>query len=421
MPFLTAGLFLAAPAAHTPLIRADASQTIATATPNPAQNISPDFYTLCNTDGANSSGCTQAILKETDAALIAQGGQPFTLPANYASLSQTQQLFLLTNLDRGAFHLSLATGLNATLDTDAQIGVTDGTDPTTSLPQSFQDIMWDSNWAENINPLAANFNWMFDDGPDSGNIDCTASDPNGCWGHRDNFLTEFHQTLLNYGWDTQDALAYSLIEGTGASPSTPTQYGSDTTMLMIAESPPALTYTWAQMLANYQGVSPWITSNSSEPTPSPTPSPAPSPAPSPTPSPTPSPAPSPAPTTPSAPSPTVGSLWRITNTDPVYIVTTSHTLYHIPSPLAFQDLHASWSAVNVESALPNLPGVTSMAIPTGSLWRVAHTHPVYMVTPQNMLYHIPNPTFFQAFNDRWNQVHIVNQLPSLTIASSFSS
>jgi hypothetical protein len=38
------------------------------------------------------------------------------------------------------------------------------------------------------NPLEAIYFWMYDDGPGSSNLDCTAGDPSGCWGHRDNVL-----------------------------------------------------------------------------------------------------------------------------------------------------------------------------------------------------------------------------------------
>ena len=39
--------------------------------------------------------------------------------------------------------------------------------------------------------LEADFVWMYDDGPGSANVDCTSSDPSGCWGHRHDILWQF--------------------------------------------------------------------------------------------------------------------------------------------------------------------------------------------------------------------------------------
>jgi hypothetical protein len=44
---------------------------------------------------------------------------------------------------------------------------------------------------------------MYDDGAGSANIDCTPSNPAGCWGHRENILLRLPCTvcLMGTGWD----------------------------------------------------------------------------------------------------------------------------------------------------------------------------------------------------------------------------
>ena len=54
-----------------------------------------------------------------------------------------------------------------------------------------------TNWhSSNISwgtdtPLAADFLWMYDDGTNSPNIDCHAASDSGCWGHRENILSDW--------------------------------------------------------------------------------------------------------------------------------------------------------------------------------------------------------------------------------------
>src|SRR6202042_102335 len=73
---------------------------------------------------------------------------------------------------------------SAPLDLLAQQGVAAGVDPTG--PAGYT---WGSNWIEgHSTALTADFEWMYDDGLGSFNVDCAASDPSGCWLHRHNIL-----------------------------------------------------------------------------------------------------------------------------------------------------------------------------------------------------------------------------------------
>ena len=80
---------------------------------------------------------------------------------------------------------------------------------------------------------------MYDDGPGSGNIDCTASSPASCWGHRDN--------ELGYNASRLAAAHGVLIMGAAqATPAADSPWTSDAMVLAIANTTPAFTYTWAQ-------------------------------------------------------------------------------------------------------------------------------------------------------------------------------
>ena len=53
-------------------------------------------------------------------------------------------------------------------------------------------LFWESNWAWGTEPaLGSDDGWMYDDGVGGPNGDCTSSNHSGCWGHRDNILTNF--------------------------------------------------------------------------------------------------------------------------------------------------------------------------------------------------------------------------------------
>jgi hypothetical protein len=46
---------------------------------------------------------------------------------------------------------------------------------------------------------------MYDDGPDSPNIDCTSAGAPGCWGHRDNILAS---------WPGASGAGLAVVNGT---------------------------------------------------------------------------------------------------------------------------------------------------------------------------------------------------------------
>jgi len=162
------------------------------------------------------------------------------LPANFSGLTPGEQLFVLTDLERVDRGLPPVVGLVAELDTDAQNAADNNTDPTpVAAPPGSTVMSWASNWAEAEGPLGSNYNWMYDDGPGSGDIACTAGNPAGCWGHRDNEL----------GFNASKIAASHGVLVMGAAEATvpaDSPWTSDATLMALVTGSPAYTYTWAQ-------------------------------------------------------------------------------------------------------------------------------------------------------------------------------
>lgn len=119
-----------------------------------------------------------------------------SLPKHFASMSPATQLVVVTNIervDRGLRPARLASALNAL----AYRGARNETDP----PLSNRGSAAAANWAGvGRSTLLADYEWMYDDGPGSANVDC-GSGGGGCWGHRDNVLGHFAGPLkLGAAW-----------------------------------------------------------------------------------------------------------------------------------------------------------------------------------------------------------------------------
>ena len=166
-----------------------------------------------------------------------------TLPGNYSALTPAEQLFVLADTERVDRGLPPAVGLVAELDQDAQAAAQADTDPTpTIVPPGVGVMRWASNWSENAGALGSNYNWMYDDGPGSGNLAC-GSGGGGCWGHRDNILGFTAAQLAASGG--------MLVMGAGeASPAAAKPWMSDAELFaVITRSPAFYIYTWGQAVA----------------------------------------------------------------------------------------------------------------------------------------------------------------------------
>ena len=210
----------------------------------PAANVppSPNFLNACYPHNTSATCMTQVIQATTNAR-AAEGLGPMVLPGNFASLTPAQQSFVITDIERVDRGLAPFAGMVGALNADAQSGAQSNTDPTPSqVPAGMHVTAWASNWAENGNPLGSNYYWMYDDGVNSGNIDCTAAGQPGCWGHRQNILSMT---------DDQQLYGGTLLMGAGeAYGTTNTGWESDAELLVLASGPmPALSYSWDDAVA----------------------------------------------------------------------------------------------------------------------------------------------------------------------------
>ncbi len=117
----------------------------------------------------------------------------FSLPA-YEELTPGEQLFVVVNLERTGRGLAPAMVLSPALDKIAQAGAQAGRDPAIgSVPPgggqpAFTGVTWAGGW---VNPLGADYAWLYDDGPGGSNLDCRVASSALCWGHRDVLLVRF--------------------------------------------------------------------------------------------------------------------------------------------------------------------------------------------------------------------------------------
>jgi hypothetical protein len=168
---------------------------------NPMSNFVPtsamDSNCLANAPTSSQiTNCDHESVTAINAARASENVGPMMLPVGYDRMPQSEQLLVVSNLERADRGLAPISGLSSPLDALALKGAQNNTDP--SFPNPFYGTSGGSNWASTSSALLADFLFMYDDGPGPGgiNIDCTTSNTSGCWGHRDNILANFDQPLL---------------------------------------------------------------------------------------------------------------------------------------------------------------------------------------------------------------------------------
>lgn len=200
----------------------------------PSADIAPDPDFLQSCSGAtydDSPGCVDATLQAIDNARFDEGLPAMTLPSNWGQLDPDEQLFVVTNLERTARGLPALTAMATALDGAARQGA--GADDDPSPPPGFPYSQWGSNWAGAVgNPLEAMYLWMYDDGLGSANVDCTAGNQSGCWGHRKNVLLGLpcQTCVMGTAW---------VDDGYSGDPSM-------TELLVETSGSPAADFTWQQ-------------------------------------------------------------------------------------------------------------------------------------------------------------------------------
>jgi hypothetical protein len=213
---------------------------------DPAHNVppTPDYTKVCSGGIDNSARCIAAVLAAVNHARALEHVRPMMLPAGFSSLSIPDQLLVAINLERVDRGLPPFAGLTSGLNRNAQVGADKATDP----PDPGRAyVLDDAEWAGGAsNGLDAVYGWMYDDGLNSGNLDCPRHGAPGCWGHRKGILDDF-------GSGT------NLVLGAAINPSGDTHAGNvggtsmAVTLAVVGLRPSSYTYTWAQALAALPG------------------------------------------------------------------------------------------------------------------------------------------------------------------------
>jgi hypothetical protein len=126
--------------------------------------------------------CDTEAIKNINTAHAVEGLGPITLPGDYSTLTIQQQMIAISNSERNIRGIGTLVE-TAALDRRAAKGARTQSDPIGPNGHA-----WGSIWAGVADPLAADYLWMYDDGPGGINLDCQNPGDPGCWGHRHNIL-----------------------------------------------------------------------------------------------------------------------------------------------------------------------------------------------------------------------------------------
>lgn len=203
----------------------------------------------------DAPSCDAYVLKALDAARAGEHLDAVSLPSNWFSLTDPEQLFVLADLERTARGLPPYLGLNAQLSAAAQLAANADSDP--ALAPGFAVAhdrsgapLMGAAWASGMTTLGSDFLWMYADGwgdSPSGtpNTACTSPGAAGCWAHRDALLGADSGSRASVGLDCANCemgTGFSVRGGTGS-------------YVDLLERPahgaPAMTFTWARDVAPY--------------------------------------------------------------------------------------------------------------------------------------------------------------------------
>ena len=151
---------------------------------DPPASIPPTnaFAIACYGKKKPTAACDTEAIANINSVHTGEGLGPITLPGNYSSLTINQQVIAVSNAERAS------RGLPAVVETAKYDRLATQGARTSSDPNGPAGHAWGSIWAGVADPLAADYLWMYDDGPGGINLDCVNPGDPGCWGHRHNIL-----------------------------------------------------------------------------------------------------------------------------------------------------------------------------------------------------------------------------------------
>lgn len=189
------------------LLTAAVSATRAEASPGDQLSTSVQFGSGCYDQVTDT--CMAVALAAYNRARTREGLGPMTLPTNFLALGPAAQLMVLVNIDRVDRGLPPVVGVSSALSGYAQAGADRGGDP--DFPAWARE--GGSNWFGAHSPLAAEYLFVYDDGPGSSNVDCTPGNQSGCWGHRRNILGHWSGQLLMGAADGANGVTQLFVGG----------------------------------------------------------------------------------------------------------------------------------------------------------------------------------------------------------------
>jgi hypothetical protein len=209
----------------------------------------PDLTVACRSQEVATT-CIDATVSAIDNARAEEGIGPMVLPADFAELTPSEQLFVMVDCERVDRGLTPIAGELTSLDQVAAGAAQDQSDP--SVPSGgiagLSVSAWAGNWALTEDAGDALYEWMYDDGLGSINVDCTGADQSGCWIHRDNILG-FQNDVDGFGG--------SLCFGGAAVVTSPSHGQALVSVTMLTTWSPDTTsgyyYTWDQAVEDGAG------------------------------------------------------------------------------------------------------------------------------------------------------------------------
>lgn len=210
---------------------------------NPTQNLGGSFANPCYDNGYATSTCMQAAVVSINSARTWEGLPGLVLPNGFYAMPAAERLFVVSNEERIVRGLPPIAGMTAAANNNAEAGATVNNDPNPATVKGA--ISYVSVWAEDYGDLGAMFDWMYDDGLNSANEDCTSSNMSGCWGHRDNIL------LNTTSGSNQAPAGYAWVGGAACVPEAGEDYFNSCALewVLVPDNTVTYTYTWSQAVA----------------------------------------------------------------------------------------------------------------------------------------------------------------------------